>query len=615
MTKFCPNCGETFDGAAQLCPYDGADLEERRDREDSNIGRVVDNRFRLESLLGKGGMGRVYEATQLSVGRRVAVKMIRIGGLDRKRVKRRFFREAKVVSELSHPNIVTLLEFGEDDELEVPYIAMEYIDGLDVRDALDDSRLHPRVAVEIAAQIAAALVEAHEAEIIHRDLKTDNVLLVPVSSGGFQAKVIDFGIALPRENSETLTNSGMICGTPKYVSPEQARNGEIDARTDLYSLGVVLYEIIVGELPFESDSALNVMMKHLREPPPDISERLGPDEVPSSLRRLVDDLLAKEPDDRPADARAVRRRLKSIQTSQNWQPLELDNGATMREKLQPWVLPAAPPADAPSPDAQKDGGALLGTTDDDPPPAFSAPSLRSGSPISRTRSEPPVQVKVEAGGGRETTPGWRRTPSSNPDRNGSTEPEIVGVPRDADEVDEPTAKPSETSRDAGSRRATADGERTTDDAENLDTDPSYRPIAALVFASALLALGAAVFWMTSAGESPESNGTVAPSSDEPDRTRATPKTEPTGNAGPDPRGGSLQIAPPRAHPSDDTSNDEDAEPDAGGEPVAEENAPEPTEKPDQSGPPRPPEGGADSPSEDEQLAEEINEELDWSISE
>ena len=344
MAKVCPDCGEQFDESANICPYDGADLE-MKDGDSGLLGRTVDGRFRLDDLLGEGGMGKVYRATQLSVEREVAVKMIRAAGMQSDEIKQRFFREAKVISGFNHPNIVRLIDFGKDDELDIPYLAMEFIDGLELTKLLDDARMHPNLALEVATQIGAALVEADEAGIVHRDLKTDNVLLVPVSSGAFQAKVIDFGIAFPTETSKSLTSTGMICGTPQYLSPEQARGHEVDFKSDLYSLGVIIYEMAAGQLPFEADSAFNIMVKHVQEEARPLSEVIKPDRIPGELEELVAHLLEKEPEDRPESAREVRRRIEEIRRNAGWDPLRLSGIDPLRDELQPWLLPKDPSAD------------------------------------------------------------------------------------------------------------------------------------------------------------------------------------------------------------------------------------------------------------------------------
>jgi len=414
MGKECPECGESFSDEAEVCPYDATTLEERGTDADELIGHVVDDRFRLERLLGKGGMGRVYEATQLSVERRVAVKLIRYRGTPDRSVRERFVREARVVSELSHPNIVRLIDFGRDEERGAPYIAMEYIDGLEVHRLVEDHRLQPSLALEIASQVAAALVEAHEAEIVHRDLKTDNVLLVPVSSGGFQAKVIDFGIAFPRSSTDRLTNTGMICGTPRYVSPEQARGGDVGPRSDLYSLGVVIFEMVTGVLPFEADSAFNVMMKHVQKPPPSIRGVLEEDQLPEGLTELVDDLLRKDADRRPASAREVRDRIAEIRDANDWEPIDLDGVDELKEELQPWLEPPARETSGP-PRRARDGDYEVVDADE---AAFSAPDFSSASggdtPTPHHRAT--------------TDPGAPTLGDDEPPNGEPAAPDVVGVP-------------------------------------------------------------------------------------------------------------------------------------------------------------------------------------------
>ncbi len=352
MANVCPDCGETFEIAIDVCPHDGAHLSSRTRRGRSLIGETIDERFRLESKLGEGGMGRVYTATQLSVERRVAIKLIRTRGGDDRELTERFLREARVISGFTHPNIVRLIDFGHDERLEVPYLAMEYVDGLELTELMTHARLHPTLALEIANQIAAALVEAHQADIIHRDLKRENVLLVPVSTEAFQAKVIDFGLAFSKRSSMDLTQTGAVCGTPEYVSPEQAHGLEVDSRSDLYSLGVILFEMLTGRLPFQADSPFDIMLKHVENQPPSLSARVPGSEFPEPLERLVADLLEKDPGARPEGGREIRRRIDTVREQLETAPIRTDAERPLLEALDPWLIrPTEQPADPDTPNA------------------------------------------------------------------------------------------------------------------------------------------------------------------------------------------------------------------------------------------------------------------------
>lgn len=341
MSKVCPECDETFDASADVCPYDGSPLEAAGSGGERHIGTVIDDRFRIDDFLGQGGMGRVYEATQLSVDRRVAIKLIRAEGLQDPEIEQRFYREAQVISDFSHPNIVRLIDFGEDEALGVPYLVMEFIDGLVLSDLVEEHRLHPNFALEVAAQVAAGLVEAHEAEVVHRDLKTENILLVPISPGGFQAKIIDFGIAFPQQSAQNLTSTGAVCGTPQYLSPEQARGKEVGPASDLYSLGVILFEMTTGVKPFEASSAFDIMVKHVQQEPPPISKFLESSRIPQELEALVENLLEKQPADRPPSAREVRRAVDTIRSAAGWNALRIEEEGPLEEALEPWILSPA----------------------------------------------------------------------------------------------------------------------------------------------------------------------------------------------------------------------------------------------------------------------------------
>lgn len=280
---------------------------------DRLIGAVLDGRFRLDRLLGAGGMGKVYAGQQLSVDRLVAVKVLREELSESESLGQRFFREAKVVASLRHSNIVGLVDFGRDAERGLLYIAMEYVDGVSLAHLLRRGRLEAGLAVSITRQICSALAEAHACGVIHRDLKPDNVMLVTTAEGRLVVKVLDFGIALPTGEEARLTNTGAVVGTPHYMAPEQAQDRPITNQSDLFSLGVLLYEMLAGRLPFVADTPMAVLLKVITLAPPPITEALAAADLPpASLIALMERLLAKEPSGRPADISAVAEALDDI---------------------------------------------------------------------------------------------------------------------------------------------------------------------------------------------------------------------------------------------------------------------------------------------------------------
>jgi serine/threonine protein kinase len=254
------------------------------------VGDVVAERYELEELVGTGGMSSVYRAKDLLLERRVALKILHdTYGADASTVER-FRREARAVAQLSHPNIVTVIDRGEDEHRQ--FIVFEYVDGENLKELIERTgRLPVRRALELAVQIGRALAFAHQAGLVHRDVKPQNVLL----NGDGEPKVTDFGIARSLD-VEGMTQTGTVMGTSNYIAPEQASGLPVGPHTDVYSLGVVLFELLTGELPFTGESFVAIAMRHVHEPPPSVLE-LRP-EVPLRVVNAVEQALAKAPEDR-----------------------------------------------------------------------------------------------------------------------------------------------------------------------------------------------------------------------------------------------------------------------------------------------------------------------------
>lgn len=292
----CPSCGTRYEASVRICPRDGTVLEPKAG--DSRIGETLDGKYRLDAAIGHGGMGAIYRATHLMLDKQVAVKLIKPELVTSPDVVRRFQREARAAGNLSHPNIAAAFDLGQTQDGTL-YIAMELINGPSLKDVI---RAGGPMSVDrttrIMRQIGGALALAHRHGIIHRDLKPHNVMLA--TSGGSEVpKLLDFGIAKTFDDASTqLTATGFVLGTPQYMSPEQAAGREIDGRSDLYSLGIILYEMLIGEVPFNDPSTPAVLVKHLSEPPSPPSVRRPDLAVSPVLEAIALRCLAKDPADR-----------------------------------------------------------------------------------------------------------------------------------------------------------------------------------------------------------------------------------------------------------------------------------------------------------------------------
>lgn len=272
---------------------------------DPKIGVLMGERYRLLDVIGHGGAGRVYRAIQEPIGREVAVKVMHTeldpeGAHD---FQARFLREAATAGRVQHPHVVTVHDYGRTPEGEC-YIVMEHLRGRTLRSVLRDGALPVERSLRIFEQLVRGLRAAHRAGLVHRDVKPSNVILLRADDGGDFVKLFDFGL-VKGEDEAAITQVGMFMGTPQYVAPEQAKGEESDARSDLYSAGVILYRMVTGALPFTADTPLAVAWMHVREALPAMVERAPEVAVPAALEALVRRLLAKEPDERYADADAV----------------------------------------------------------------------------------------------------------------------------------------------------------------------------------------------------------------------------------------------------------------------------------------------------------------------
>jgi serine/threonine protein kinase len=295
--KVCPVCGKEYSDTSTLCPIDASVLQQM---DDPLLGQALAGKYLIEKLIKRGGMGSVYLGKHVLMDKRVAIKVLRPSLALDNDIVARFSREAKAASRISHPHAVTVTDFGEDEN-GVVFLVMEYLDGRTLKEIIkSDGPMSLGRVVEIVRQVAGALDAAHQQGVVHRDLKSDNIMLVR-HDGGDWAKVLDFGIAKIKQpegvRDVDITAANLVIGTPQYMSPEQcSQSSPIDARSDVYSLGVIVYEMLAGRVPFTGESPTVIMMKQVQDAPPSIVEA-RPD-LPASMAKVIARALAKQPSDR-----------------------------------------------------------------------------------------------------------------------------------------------------------------------------------------------------------------------------------------------------------------------------------------------------------------------------
>ncbi len=336
---------------------------------DPYIGQEIIGQFRIVQRIGKGGMGAVYKAEQPAMGRFVAVKILHRNLASRSDLVTRFRREARAMSRLTHPNTARVFLYGQLDNGAL-YIVMEYLKGLNLHQIT--KRQGPMAldrAARILIQVCGALDEAHSVGIVHRDLKPENILLT--EQGGMKdfAKVLDFGLAkvhdVDLQASSPLTQEGMVFGTPEFMSPEQAKGKTLDGRSDIYSLGVILYEMITGKLPFEARNPTDYIRHHIKSPPIPVTQRVAELPFPSELDPVFAKALAKDRGDRyqtagelaealepfGGDVSHLRRRTSPSGRNESAAPAPLNTPA-------PAPKAADEPAQAPAPSASPSSSKL-----------------------------------------------------------------------------------------------------------------------------------------------------------------------------------------------------------------------------------------------------------------
>jgi serine/threonine protein kinase len=306
--RICPQCRSKTN--AQVCPSDGAKTvhfgQHIASQGDPFIGQVLQDRYRIDSVLGKGGFGAVYRGEQLAVGRTVAIKLLHAHHAEDAKEIARFQREARAIAALRHPNIVQVHDFGQTKEGFL-YLVMEHLEGRTFKDITrDEAPLEPDRIIDYLVQVLDGLAEAHSRGVIHRDLKPENVFCATIGRRTDVIKLLDFGIAKLMDDSEgmqTLTGKGIALGSPRYMSPEQAKAQPISEQTDLYLVGLITYELLTGHSVFTKSSPTAYLLAHVQEPPPPLA--VDGVELGGPLVDLVLQCLAKEPGDRPEGAEVL----------------------------------------------------------------------------------------------------------------------------------------------------------------------------------------------------------------------------------------------------------------------------------------------------------------------
>ena len=303
--KSCPKCNLRYPDESTFCFVDGAPLAPLKD---GRIGTTIGGRYLIDSVLGEGGMATVYRARHTLIDRDCAVKILNPALARDKLVRERFRREARSAKKLAHPNVIDIFDEGDTGD-GTSFMVMELLDGAPLDHLIAKGPMPLPKALPIMIQISRGIARAHDLEVIHRDLKPENIYIAHRDDGSDLVKLLDFGIARSAQDSR-LTGVGEVFGTPQYMAPERITSIDAGGSQDLYAFGVIFFEMLSGQLPFDAPDVPSFLLKHLKEPPPKLSD-IGV-KVPIELETLIDSLMAKDPKQRPVDAHKVHADLVAI---------------------------------------------------------------------------------------------------------------------------------------------------------------------------------------------------------------------------------------------------------------------------------------------------------------
>jgi serine/threonine-protein kinase len=344
--RVCLVCQKEYPPEERRCPLDGTVLVALS--ADLYVGKTIGDRYEVQDLLGQGGTSIVYRAYQTQLRRMVAIKMLKAHLVIDEESKRRFEQEARAVSCLTHPNVISVFDVGVSRHSE-PYIVMEYLNGTPLSDLIaKQGKLEAPEAVHIFSQCCAALAHAHQKEVIHRDVKPSNIMLLDSEEDPYVVKILDFGLAKLHSLTgefQRLTKTGEVFGSPVYMSPEQCTGKKLDARTDIYSMGVVMYETLIGRPPFKDRDSIQIIRRQIKETPRAL-HAIAPDvKIPAALEAIVFRCLAKSPEERFASMEELKCALDALQMEPARRKLVVaaDKSLTGPEALPPSAAPAKGP--------------------------------------------------------------------------------------------------------------------------------------------------------------------------------------------------------------------------------------------------------------------------------